>query len=102
MEAGFRQQKEHDYIAVDPMFRWTDQKIAVHLFSCVFASSVLRLLTHEVHRAGLTMSTGEIMKELDGVQETRLFYPSTGDGHGFGACSPRWTRSEGDSSRYSN
>jgi transposase len=60
------------------MFHWTDQKIAVHLFCCVLALSVLRLMVREVHRAGLTMSTGEIMEELADIQETMLVYPSTG------------------------
>jgi transposase len=78
VEAGFRQLKDHDYIAVVPMFHWTDQKIAVHLFSCVLALSVLRLMTRDVRRAGLSMSTGEIMRELADLQETVLVYPSTG------------------------
>ena len=30
VEAGSRQLKDHDYIAVAPVFHWTDQKIAVH------------------------------------------------------------------------
>jgi transposase len=78
VEAGFRQLKDHDHIAVAPMFHWTDQKIAVHLFSCVLALSVLRLMTRDVRRAGLAMSTGEIMRELADIQETVLLYPSTG------------------------
>jgi transposase len=78
VEDGFRQLKDHDYIAVVPMFHWTDQKIAVHLFCCVLALSVLRLMVREVHRAGLTMSTGDIMEELADMQETMLVYPSTG------------------------
>ncbi len=78
VEAGFRQLKDHDYIAVAPMFHWTDQKIAVHLFSCVLALSVLRLMTRDVRRAGLALSTGEIMRELAGIQETVLLYSSTG------------------------
>ena len=78
VEAGFRQLKDHDYIAVAPMFHWTDQKIAVHLFSCVLALSVLRLMTRDVRQGGLSMSTGEIMRELADLQETVLVYPSTG------------------------
>jgi transposase len=78
VEAGFRQLKDDDHIAVAPMFHWTDQKIAVHLFCCVLALSVLRLMTREVCRAGLTLSTGEIMKELANMEETLLLYPSTG------------------------
>jgi transposase len=78
VEAGFRQLKDHDHIAVAPMFHWTDQKIAVHLFRCVLALSVLRLMTHDVRRAGLAMLTDEIMRELADIQETVLPYMSTG------------------------
>jgi transposase len=78
VETGFRQLKDHHHIAVAPMFHWTDQKIAVHMFSCVLALSVLRLMVREVRRAGLTMTTGEVMKELADMQETVLLYPSTG------------------------
>ena len=51
VEAGFRQLKDDDHIAVAPMFHWTDQKIAVHLFCCVLALSVLRLMTRDHGRA---------------------------------------------------
>ena len=44
VEADFRQLKDDDYITVAPMFHWTDQKIAVHLFCCVLTLSVLRLM----------------------------------------------------------
>lgn len=78
VEAGFRQLKDHDHIAVAPMFHWTDQKIAVHMFCCVLALSVLRLIEREAQCSGLTMSIGDIMKELADMQETVLLYPSTG------------------------
>jgi transposase len=78
VEAAFRQLKDHDHVAVAPMFHWTDQKIAVHMFCCVLALSVLRLMVRDARRAGLAMTTGELMKELAGIQETVLLYPSTG------------------------
>jgi transposase len=78
VEAGFRQLKDHDHIAVAPMFHWTDQKVAVHMFCCVLALSVLRLIEREVRGSGLTLSIGEIMKELADMGETVLLYPSTG------------------------
>jgi transposase len=78
VESGFRQLKDHDHIAVTPMFHWTDQKVAVHLFCCVLALRILRLLEREVRRSGLSISIGEIMKALSDMQETVLVYPSTG------------------------
>lgn len=76
VEGDFRQLKDHDHIAVVPMFHWTDDKIAVHLFTCVLALSVLRLMVREARRAGLTMSTRDVMAELAGIGETVLVYPS--------------------------
>lgn len=78
VEAGFRQLKQHDHIAVTPMFHWTDQKVAVHLFCCVLALRVLRLIEREVRGSSLSISIGEIMKALANMQETVLIYPSTG------------------------
>jgi hypothetical protein len=40
--------------------------------------SVLRLIEREVRGSGLTLSIGEIMKELADMGETVLLYPSTG------------------------
>jgi transposase len=77
VEGDFRQLKDHDQIAVAPMFHWTDDKIAVHLFTCVLALSVIRLMGREVRRAGLAMSSGDIARELSEIQETVLLYPST-------------------------
>jgi transposase len=59
------------------MFHWTDDKIAVHLFCCVLALTVLRLMVREVRGAGLTMSTSDVMTELARIQETVLLYPSS-------------------------
>ena len=78
VEGDFRQLKDPDCVAVAPVFHWTDQKITVHLFCCVLALSVLRLLVREVRRAGLDMSANDVLHELGKLQETVLLYPSTG------------------------
>ncbi len=78
VENDFRQLKDPDCVAVAPMFHWTDQKIVVHLFCCVLALSVLRLMVREVRRAGLKLTSGELLRELGRIQETVLVYPSTG------------------------
>ena len=78
VEGGFRQLKDPDCVAVAPVFHWTDQKIAVHLFCCVLALSVVRLMVREVRAAGLEMSPKEILEALAGIEETVLLFPSTG------------------------
>jgi len=78
VEHGFRQLKDPDHIAVAPMFHWTDQKVEVHLFTCVLALTVIRLMTREARRAGLDLSPTQLLAELGGIEETVLIYPSTG------------------------
>ncbi len=70
--------KDPDCVAVAPMFHWTDQKIAVHLFCCVLALSVLRLMVREVRTEGLVMSACDVLRELGRIEKTVLVYPSTG------------------------
>jgi hypothetical protein len=88
VEHGFRQLKDPDHVAVAPMFHWTDQKIAVHLFTCVLALSVIQLMAREAHRAGLSLSPRQLLDELAGIEDTVLIYPSTGGRPGRDASSP--------------
>lgn len=78
VEHGFRQLKDPDHVAVAPMFHWTDQKIEVHLFTCVLALMVIRLMTRDAGRAGLDLSPTQLLDELGGIEETVLIYASTG------------------------
>jgi transposase len=78
VEHGFRQLKDPDHVAVAPMFHWTDQKIAVHLFTCVLALTVIRLMTREARQAGLELSPHQLLDALSGIGETVLLYPSNG------------------------
>jgi transposase len=73
-EADFRQMKDPKVVSFSPMFHWTDQKIRVHVFYCVLALAVARLMAREAEHAGLHLSVRELLSELGGVQETVLFY----------------------------
>src|SRR6266498_2920453 len=74
VEADFRQMKDPDIVSFSPMFHWTDQKIRVHGFYCVVALMVARLIRREAQRAGVSMSVGELLQTLGGIQETVLLY----------------------------
>jgi len=74
VEADFRQMKDPDIVSFSPMFHWTDQKIRVHGFYCVVALMVARLMRREAQRAGVSMSVGELLQTLGGIQETVLLY----------------------------
>ena len=74
VESDFRQMKDHQVVSFSPMFHWTDQKIRVHVFYCVLALAVAKLMAREVQHSGLKMSVREMLSNLAGIQETVLFY----------------------------
>lgn len=73
-EADFRQMKDRHVVSFSPMFHWTDQKIRVHVFYCVLALLVARLMRRETERAGSPMSVRALLSSLAGIQETVLLY----------------------------
>jgi transposase len=78
VEAGFRQLKDPKVVSFSPMFHWTEQKIRVHAWYCVLALMVAHLLRRQAAHAGLDLSVRELLRTLDGLQETVMVYPSTG------------------------
>jgi transposase len=74
VEADFRQMKDPSVVSFSPMFHWTDQKIRVHVFYCVLALAVARLMVREAKQAGLSISVPELLDTLAGIQETVLLY----------------------------
>lgn len=74
VENDFRQMKDPHVVGFSPMFHWTDQKIRVHVFYCVLALTVARLLVRDAENAGLHLSVRELLTHLAGIQETVLLY----------------------------
>jgi transposase len=73
-EGDFRQMKDPKVVSFSPMFHWTEQKIRVHVFYCVLALAVARLMVREADRHGAHMSVRELLGALAGIQETVLLY----------------------------
>jgi transposase len=73
-EADFRQMKDPKVVSFSPMFHWTDQKIRVHVFYCVLALALARLMVREADRHGLHLSVRELLGALGEIQETVLLY----------------------------
>jgi transposase len=73
-EGDFRQMKDPKVVSFSPMFHFTEQKIRVHVFYCVLALMVARLMTREADRIGLHRSVRELLDTLAGIQETVLLY----------------------------
>jgi transposase len=74
VESDFRQMKDHEVVSFSPMFHWTDQKIRVHVFYCVLALTIAKLMAREVNQSGTEMSVREMLSSLAGIQETVLLY----------------------------
>jgi transposase len=79
-EAGFsfRQMKDPHVVSFSPMFHWTEHNIRVHVFTCVLALQIAHLMRLTAARAGLQLSVRELLRQLAGIGETVLIYPSTG------------------------
>jgi transposase len=79
-EFGFRQLKDPHVVSFSPMHHWTDQKIRVHVFTCVLALAVAHLMRRTAGRAGLHLSVRELLEHLEGIGETVLLHHTGGKG----------------------
>jgi hypothetical protein len=75
IESGFRQMKDPHCIALRPQRHWTDQKVRVHVFTCVLALMLLSLLRRTLHTAGIRVSIPRMVELLGGIQEVTLLFP---------------------------
>lgn len=80
VESGFRQMKDPLVVSFSPMRHWTDQKIRVHVLTCVLALTIATLMSRDAERAGLDLSVRALLHELSGIQETVLLYHDGGPG----------------------
>jgi transposase len=75
VEGDFRQMKDPKVVSFSPMFHWTEQKIRVHVFYCVLALTVARLMVRHAETAGIHLSVRTLLDSLAGIEETVLIYP---------------------------
>lgn len=79
-EFGFRQLKDPHAVSFSPMHHWTDQKIRVHVFTCVLALATAHLMRRTAERAGLHLSVRELLEQLEDIGETVLLHHDGGKG----------------------
>ncbi len=75
VEDGFRTMKDTHHIALRPQHCWTDQKIEVHVFTCVLALMLCDLLRRELHRRGIELSIPKMLAQLGKIREVAVVYP---------------------------
>jgi len=80
IEDAFRDMKDPDHIAMRPQFHWTDQKVQVHVFTCVLALMLLSLQRRELAAKGFTLSNRRMLQLLGSIREVvTVFPPAEGD-----------------------
>jgi transposase len=79
-EFGFRQLKDPHVVSFSPMHHWTDQKIRVHVFTCVLALATAHLMRRIAEHAGLHLSVRQLLEQLEGIGEIVLLYHDGGKG----------------------
>jgi len=75
VEEDFKNLKDDRSISTNPMFCWTDPKIMVHLFCCVMALMLIRLLQRELSLKNIPMSSAQFINQLNKIKESHLIYP---------------------------
>jgi transposase len=73
VEAAFRDLKDPGMLSTRPQFHWTDQKLHVHVFMCVTAYLLVRLLWWRARRnAGFTGGARNLLSELARIRQCRI------------------------------
>ena len=80
VEAAFRDLKQVKHLSLRPQRHWTDQKIRVHVFSCVLALMLCGLLRRELDRRGIKRSLPALLEELGQIREVCVVYPAVEPG----------------------
>lgn len=74
VESAFRQMKDTDFLTVRPVFHWTDEKIAVHIFICVLAYRLCSLMRKELSMKGIDCSINQFLRSMEEVKRVTTLY----------------------------
>lgn len=69
IEAVFAHLKDSEHIALRPQFHWTNQKLSIHVLTCVLGHILARLLLLKAQHAGAEYKSQEAL--LDDLQKIR-------------------------------
>ena len=74
VESAFKQMKNIEHLRVRPVFHWTDEKIRVHIFTCILAYRLCCLLLKELNNKGIHMSINRLLNEMAGIKHVDTFF----------------------------
>ena len=59
-------------MSVIPEYHWTDQKIRVHVFTCLLGLVLIGLVHRKVKDRGIDISANRVMDELKAIHEVMI------------------------------
>jgi transposase len=74
VESSFRQMKDSKHLTVQPIFHWTDEKIRVHIFTCVLAYRLCTLLIKELSDKGISIPINRLIDEMSRIKRINTFF----------------------------
>jgi transposase len=72
VETVFAHLKDPVHVTLRPQFHWTDQKLHVHVFICLIAYLLARLLHLRATRSGYSHSMERLLDDLEQVRRVRV------------------------------
>ena len=75
VEDAFREMKDPHHIALRPQYHWTDQKVRVHVFTCVLALMLVSLMRRELNMKGVNLSIKRMLELLGDIREMTMIFP---------------------------
>jgi transposase len=80
VEAVFAHLKDPLHVMLRPQFHWTDQKLQVHVFMCVVAFLLTRILHLRAQRAGYDHSQETLLDRLAQIRKTTVIRSTSAKG----------------------
>ena len=78
IERVLRGLQDSDWLGWGPMYHWSDSKIRVHAFYCMFGISLLQYLHKQAEAVWPGLSMEELIEQLRQIQQFQLLYPPQG------------------------
>jgi len=75
VEDGFRLNKDEAQVALRPIRHWTDSKIRCHIFTCIAAMALLRIIELRLRKAGVDMTAKTAMRHMHTLHSCLLWLP---------------------------
>ncbi|BCO08868.1 transposase [Desulfolithobacter dissulfuricans] len=75
VEDAFRLTKDESQVALRPVRHWTDSKIRCHIFTCIAALALLRIIELRLRKAGVNMTAKAAMRHMGNLHSCLLWLP---------------------------